>query len=619
LSKTAVALFAGLVAATFAAFFVAQRLKTEPAIVKVGKVTRYFSPNGDGRKDRARFAFTLNERDEVRVNVLDADGNLVRRLRDNVRAEALKPVRMRWDGRDDAGLRAPDGRYAISVDLERQGRSVDVRGSSMFLDTTPPRPRVLRTSDTIVGPQPQEVFFRMRGVSARKPTQVEILRTDVEPFETVASLTVPPEETLGSWDVNTTDGPAEPGIYMVVIRVQDRAGNVGSAPPRIPPAARDIDGRPGITVRRLAVRTPERAIRAGEVVKFFVDARNRPYRWSLRRLGQGRPTKEGRSTNPALGMHAPTGPSGMYLLEVRAGRDRATAPILVQSRKRAELLVSVPAITWFGRAEVDDEHDGLPNTLPNGGPVAVPRVLGGLPDGLADEVAPLLVALDRLEIRYDLTTDFALTHSRDPRPTDRKAVILAGSHHWVQRGLARRLRRYVSDGGRIASFGVESLRAGVSVADNSLRRPTPATPVDAFGHRLERLRRPAQPEEGQPPIQLEVLEGPDAPLFEATSGVLTGFSVFEEARIVEDSSLDLEAAYGQNPTEQELATAEAEGKLPREALPIISQSRLGKGFVIRVGLPEWAARIGEDPQVSQITRNILDLLRGIEPKPRNPL
>ena len=133
------------------------------------------------------------------------------------------------------------------------------------------------------------------------------------------------------------------------------------------------------------------------------------------------------------------------------------------------------------------------------------------------------------------------------------------------------------------------------------------------------MRRPAQPEEGQPPIQLEVLEGPDAPLFEATSGILTGFSVFEEARIVEDSALDLEAAYGNNPTEQELANAEAEGKLPREALPIISQSRLGKGFVIRVGLPEWAARIGEDPQVSQITRNILDLLRGIEPKPRNPL
>jgi hypothetical protein len=489
----------------------------------------------------------------------------------------------------------------------------------MFLDTTAPRPRVLRTSATIIGPEPERVFFRMSGVSARKPTQVEILRTDVEPIERVAALEVPPEETLGSWDGTTEDGPAGPGIYMVSIKVEDRAGNVGGAPPSMPPEARDIRGRPGITVRRLAVRTPDRPVRAGEVVKFFVDARDRPYRWSLRRVGQGRPTKEGRSTNPALGMHAPAGPSGLYLLEIRAGTDRTTAPILVQANRRADILVSVPAITWFGRAEVDDEFDGLPNTLPGGGPVHVPRVLGGLPEGLAEQVAPLLVALDRLGIRYDLTTDFALTDSRDPRPTDREAVILAGSHHWVQRGLARRLRRYVEDGGHLASFGVESLRAGVSVGEQSLRRPTRATPEDPFGHRLDPLRRPPRPQEGEPPIQLEVLEGPQHPLFEATSGVLAGFGVFEEAQLDEDAQLKLEAALGQNPSDREIASAEAEGKLPREALPILSYSTLGKGFVIRVGLPEWAARIGTDPQVSQITRNIFDLLRGIEPKPRSPL
>jgi predicted component of type VI protein secretion system len=39
--------------------------------------------------------------------------------------------------------------------------------------------------------------------------------------------------------------------------------------------------------------------------------------------------------------------------------------------------------------------------------------------------------------------------------------------------------------------------------------------------------------------------------------------------------------------------------------------------VIRVGLPQWAQRIGEDRQVLQLTRNIVDLLRGTEPRIRN--
>ena len=40
-----------------------------------------------------------------------------------------------------------------------------------------------------------------------------------------------------------------------------------------------------------------------------------------------------------------------------------------------------------------------------------------------------------------------------------------------------------------------------------------------------------------------------------------------------------------------------------------------KGLVIRVGLPEWYAKLG-DPNVQQVTYNIIDLLRGVTPKIR---
>jgi hypothetical protein len=38
--------------------------------------------------------------------------------------------------------------------------------------------------------------------------------------------------------------------------------------------------------------------------------------------------------------------------------------------------------------------------------------------------------------------------------------------------------------------------------------------------------------------------------------------------------------------------------------------------VIRVGLPEWAQRL-RDPEIAQVTRNIVDLLRGRTPRFRS--
>ena len=49
-----------------------------------------------------------------------------------------------------------------------------------------------------------------------------------------------------------------------------------------------------------------------------------------------------------------------------------------------------------------------------------------------------------------------------------------------------------------------------------------------------------------------------------------------------------------------------------------SRSSSFETWAIRVGLPQWAGRIDEDRQVYQLTRNIVDLLRGTEPKIRTP-
>ena len=55
MTTTARIVFAVLVCATFGAFFVAQELKSTPPLVQdVTRQSPYFSPNRDGRVDRAR-------------------------------------------------------------------------------------------------------------------------------------------------------------------------------------------------------------------------------------------------------------------------------------------------------------------------------------------------------------------------------------------------------------------------------------------------------------------------------------------------------------------------------------------------------------------------------------
>ena len=227
-------------------------------------------------------------------------------------------------------------------------------------------------------------------------------------------------------------------------------------------------------------------------------------------------------------------------------------------------------------------------------------------------MAPLLVFLDRHGIRYDLTSDLDLDQSRNPRASDRDGVLLAGSERWITRPLARRLRRYVLDGGNLAYFGADTLRRGLAITargdTGTLRRPTEPTATDALGVRLEK------PRTLDSPATLTQIDGDD-PSFGLMTGVtsLPGFSELEEASTELPPRTKLLAGVGQELTDAEVADAERTGKPARELRSAFTAERLGKGLAIRVGLPEWPHKLKE-PQVTQVTLNIADLLRGITPK-----
>ena len=605
------AVFVLLAAATFAAFFVAQRLKSAPQIAAIRQMTDHFSPNGDGRLDVSRIRVRVRRDDDVTIAIVDGAGNEVRRLADGVPARAKRSVRVSWDGRTEQGARAPEGVYRVRVGLRRGGRAVTLR-PGVRLDTTAPRPTVFAGGadgrEWITGPVAGPVPFRVSAVSGRSPTHVRVLRTDRGRPQEVSTFELQPGRREGEWNGRAGAAPAPPGTYQLVAAVADVSGNVGLSAPA-DPSPGTVRGQPGVSVRGLLARPPADPVRAGETVRFAVDSRGRPYRWQIRRVGQAKPRLEGRKPSGGeLKLRAPRDSSGLYVLDLRSARHSTNVPFAIQDPTTAPILVVLPAVTWFGRDTLDDDRDGLPNTLDSGGSAGYPRLLAdGLPDGFSEHVAPLLAFLDRQKIGYDVTTDLTLAASRAGLSGEREGVLLAGPLRWISIEVARRLRRYAGEGGRVASFGADSMRRGVAVARDRLLRPLPPEDTDPFGATL----RPQRSLDGEPPPLEPIADDAETGLLTGVAQ-LPGFSTLEESEPSERVRVAL-AAIDQGA----LDAAEAAGEELPPSYPALALSELGEGIVIRVGLPQWGARLKDrSVPVQQLTRNIADILRGAKPEIR---
>ncbi len=137
--------FALLVVACFAAFFITQRLKHSPTAVQGFKLTPRFSPTPAGHIKQERISFKLARADEVTVTVLDAAGDTVATLVGDRPVARYKTLSLRWNGREgtarvhsvalsangttivtsvNGGRPAPAGEYRVRVRLSRQHRAL---------------------------------------------------------------------------------------------------------------------------------------------------------------------------------------------------------------------------------------------------------------------------------------------------------------------------------------------------------------------------------------------------------------------------------------------------------------------------------------------------------------
>jgi hypothetical protein len=113
-----------LLVSTVAAFGAIQHLKRTGTVLDRLDVTRKFSPNQDGFKDKAQISFRLTRSDHVDLEIVTEEGHSIEALADNVPLRAYFIHQFLWDGLQPNGERWPLGRYKILIRLDGRRRTI---------------------------------------------------------------------------------------------------------------------------------------------------------------------------------------------------------------------------------------------------------------------------------------------------------------------------------------------------------------------------------------------------------------------------------------------------------------------------------------------------------------
>lgn len=594
------AVFALLVVATIAAFFVTQQLKSEfPLVIRFSAKPKQFSPNADHYRDSTQVGFDLSRPAKVTFSIMNGEGNEVRRIVDDRQLAGDAKHRFRWDGRDDDGKRVPDGIYRMRVVRRDEGRVID-SSKQIRVDTTPPNVTLLSATPNVIAPrepgQSPEVTIAYRGPRNSAP-EFRVFRTDDAAKPHVVRRFRGKGNT-GVWhgEVATgpeRTGPAPDGDYAFTVSVRDKAGNLAVAPSSVPRPGLARPGS-GVSVRGFTLQGPLDVVPAGSLTTLEVGPFDRSLDFVVSRLGDPKAIRHGGRVGGRFRVRIPSNAkTGLYIARVRAGRHRAVWPIAVaglpQSKRAAERarpLVVLPAISWQGLNAVDDDFDGFADSFPTARSLGLDRPFagGGLPPRFGAEVAPLLRYLDRDRLPYDLTTDLSLAKSEGPALGNAPGVAFAGSALWLPEPLQGRLRDEVADGLRVASFGADAFRRSVRIRGDRLVGPRRQR-VNAFGEATGL-------HEEKTSAPLTVFED-GLGLFEGLDTFIGDFTEFDQSRRLPTGARTIATA-GRDPSQ-----------------PAFVAFGLGGGIVIRSGTAQWARQLDESAlsvEVPTVTKRIWRLL-----------
>ena len=388
----------------------------------------------------------------------------------------------------------------------------------------------------------------------------------------------------GSWDGLADGEPAPPGTYQIVSSVRDQAGNVGRSAPPVD-GSEPVRGTPGVSVRKLIAQPPADPVRAGDARASSPSTRagGRSSGACAASASASRAARASATPGGVLRLKVPEGSSGLYEFSVWIGQNRTSVPFAVQDAVPEPILVVLPAATWFGQDGLDDDRDGVPNTLERGRPGRLPeadagraaRPLHGGHGGAARLPRPAGRPLRRHH-GPGAGRQPPRAHRRAPGRAARRAAALDPRRSRAPPAPLRERRR---------PRGV--VRHG-RAAPRRRRRPRPApAPAPAGGRgRLRRraLRRARVRHAGSRSSRSRTRAGPAC---SPASRRCPGFTEAEESTRRRPRCASALAAVD----EQALEEAEERGEDPPETRPAVTLSAIGDGIVIRVGLPQWGERL----------------------------
>ena len=140
----ATAVVLALLVGTAIAFAETERLKLKPTPIEESFVEPAFSPVCGCAQSRAEIRLRLHRADTVTVRIQNAEGETVRTLE---RRLPRGRTTLYWDGRDNSGGPAPDGRYRIDVELAGADRAFRLPQQTA-LDTVAPSARVVSARES---------------------------------------------------------------------------------------------------------------------------------------------------------------------------------------------------------------------------------------------------------------------------------------------------------------------------------------------------------------------------------------------------------------------------------------------------------------------------------------
>lgn len=590
--RVASVLFALFVLATGGAFFVTQRLKRSTPIVTRVYFYEWIGPLCHCRKDHVTVRFDLPKAQRVTVSLVNSRDEQVRTFADDqYMAKGTHPFV--WDGRGDNGQVVPDGNYRLRVGLRAEGRSVTAP-RVLHVDTRPPRPKIVSVTPPVVMPGAAgalgQVQIRFSGPTNPRPV-FGVWRTDGGKAVQVDGFQGRRGRHSVTWNGLVNGKPAPAGSYLFSVTVQDHAGNRGSAPQVLPPVRAYAIPHDGVAVSYFSLTGPVVPVQPGAIASFTVGPVAEPVRWRLALYGRrGTLIRTGVSHGSSLAVRIPRGAdSDIYSLSASTADGRhATWPFVVgNAGGAAPVLVVVPVMTWQGQNPVESNGDGWPDTLDAGDSIPLARgFAGGPPASIAAQTVPAVAFLNHIRANFDLTTDVALAEGDTPGIAGHNGVLFAGSERWLTPKLNLQLRRFVTGGGTVASFGEDALRRGVDLKQGMLTGPTPRQRGDVFGERATMLTSP------QAPL---VISQDKLGLFAGSDGFIGSFTRFERSDRLDPRAALLTAG----------GRSDATGA---QTKPDFVAYTLGKGLVIRAGTDQWPGALQSSPEAANATRRIWTLL-----------